>query len=169
LAVAVSGANLRSKRASDFVLPDNVITCQLNSPDRDRCIKEGIQLMLPRLKNGMAELNIPPLEPFQINNTKVSFRRGEDMFGQLQIRHSTVHGITRAVVKDVKTNFTGKHLETIGEVFFPKIFAEGSYKGEGHFRNFKISSNISLMPPLKPLQLAIIMRGKPSLSKSLIA
>jgi len=124
---------------SDVELPDGAISCQIDSPSRDECIKEAIQDMLPKLKKGMNYLNIPPLDPYTVNGTTFEYKRGE-IYALLTVKTATFHGMSKAEIKDVRTKITEDGMYTEIDVFMPRIYAEGLYKASGRFNTYKINS-----------------------------
>lgn len=147
-----------------FFAASGTITCQIDSPHRDECIKEAINDMLPRLGNGMPSLNIPPLDPLMLERTSFKHKRPNLFDVSGEVRKVKVTGGTRAVLKDVKwvltpkctndsfahvyvcftlhfrTNITRTDIETVMELYIPSIMAEGLYKTEGRFNNLRIKS-----------------------------
>lgn len=85
-----------------FFAAPGTITCQIDSPHRDECIKEAINDMLPRLGNGMVSLNIPPLDPLMLERTSFKHKRPNLFDVSGEVRKVRVTGGTRAVLKDVK-------------------------------------------------------------------
>ncbi|XP_031616969.1 uncharacterized protein LOC116336905 [Contarinia nasturtii] len=124
----------------DFQLPAGTITCQIDSPDRDECIKEAIQDMLPKLNNGLVGLRIPPIDPYKIESQTLNFRRGENFVATGTIRKANVHGASKAKITDVKTKITKTHISTQIKAIVPESTVEGYYRGEGRFNGLKIKS-----------------------------
>lgn len=120
-------------------LPEGAMTCQIDGPQRDECIRKSIQDMIPRLYNGYPSLNIPPIDPFVMNNTHFEYKRGA-LYGLLNVKTVTVYGLSRGQIKDVRTVVTDEGMDTEIDTFYSRLFMEGMYKGEGRFNNFKLSS-----------------------------
>jgi len=124
---------------ADVELPDGAISCQIDSPSRDECIKEAIQDMLPKLQKGMDYLNIPPIDPYTVNGTTFEYKRGE-LYAMLHLKTTTFHGLSKAEIKDVRTKIDDNGMTTEIDVFNKRIFTEGLYKSNGKFNNFKINA-----------------------------
>lgn len=86
----------------NFNLAAGTITCQIDSPDRDECIKEAIQDMLPKLVNGMESLRIPPIDPYRVESQSMTFRRGDSFAATGTIRKTNIYGASNAKITDVK-------------------------------------------------------------------
>ncbi|KAJ6649233.1 hypothetical protein Bhyg_04467 [Pseudolycoriella hygida] len=124
------------------------ISCQIDSPTRDVCIKEALQDMLPKLKNGMAYLNIPPLDPYTINDTTIEYKRG-DIYAVLTLKTATFHGMSEAEIREVRTKIDDYGMSTEVDVFMPHLSAEGMYKANGRFNSLKINAKGAFNMKLK--------------------
>jgi len=124
---------------ADIELPDGAISCQIDSPSRDECIKEAIQDMLPKLQKGLDYLNIPPLDPYTVNGTTFEYKRGE-LYTMLNLKTVTFYGLSKTQIKDVRTKIDDNGMYTEIDIFLPRFFAEGLYKASGKFNSFKINS-----------------------------
>jgi hypothetical protein len=120
-------------------LPHGAISCQIDSPTRDECIKEAIQYMIPKLQNGLGYLNIPPIDPYTVNGTTFDYKRG-DISATLNVRTATFRGMSKAQIKDVRTKIDDYGMSTEIDVFIPRIYAEGLYKASGKVNSFKINA-----------------------------
>lgn len=78
------------------------ITCQIDSENRDECIKEAIQDMLPKLSNGLVSLGIPALEPFEVQSVNFNYKRGSNFEATGTLRNVRVNGASDAIIEFVK-------------------------------------------------------------------
>jgi len=124
----------------DFKLPPGVITCQMDSPTRDECMKEAIQDMLPKLADGNEHLNIPPLDPLHIEEVGVQYKYSPTLFGSGSLKNVLVSGSSHAKVLTVKTNLTKTHFMVEIKFTVPRLLVEGSYKADGRFNQLKVKS-----------------------------
>jgi len=124
----------------DFELPAGTITCQIDSPDRDECIKEAIQDMLPKLTSGLQSLRIPPIDPYFLESQSMTVRRGDSFSSSGTIRKVNIYGASKAKILDVKTKITKEHISTVMKSYVPASTVEGYYRGEGRFNGLKIKS-----------------------------
>lgn len=124
----------------DFELPAGTITCQIDSPDRDECIKEAIQDMLPKLTNGLGALRIPPIDPYLVESQTMTVRRGESFTATGTVRKAHIYGASKAKILDVKTKITKDHISTMMKAYVPASTVEGYYRGEGRFNGLKVKS-----------------------------
>jgi len=124
----------------DFELPAGTITCQIDSPDRDECIKEAIQDMLPKLTNGLESLRIPPIDPYVVESQSMTVRRGDSFSASGTIRKVNIYGASKAKILDVKTKITKDRISTVMKAYVPSSIVEGFYRGEGRFNGLKVKS-----------------------------
>ncbi|XP_033211620.1 uncharacterized protein LOC117169374 [Belonocnema kinseyi] len=52
-------------------IPPDFQICGLRNPQLDDCIKSSVEAVIQRLKNGLPEINVPPLEPLHIDHMKL--------------------------------------------------------------------------------------------------
>lgn len=78
------------------------ITCQIDSEDRDECIKEAIQDMLPKLSNGLESIGVPALDPFHVKHVDFNYKRGDAFEAVGSFKDVYVSGASSAIVLSVK-------------------------------------------------------------------
>lgn len=95
--------------------------------------------MIPRAKNGIPELNIPPMDPLVVNRTSYVF--SHPIFeGKLSVRNMKIHGFSKVKTSQVKYKHEGKRSSLTAQSFIPKIFVEGMYKAKVRISTANISS-----------------------------
>ncbi|KAH8250173.1 hypothetical protein KR026_006875 [Drosophila bipectinata] len=52
-------------------MPDYIKVCHRNDPELSKCLKTSVHNLRPYLANGIAELNLPPLEPLYIGDLNI--------------------------------------------------------------------------------------------------
>lgn len=106
------------------------ITCQIDSPDRDECLKQFMQDMLSQsvvriiqmnpsnlsdnlksfwqsqfiylIQNGMKMFGIPAIDPYVIDSHTVTYKRGGNFSVTATMFDVKVHGASKAKIMDVK-------------------------------------------------------------------
>lgn len=58
--------------------------------------------MLPKLANGLEALNIPPLEPFQLESLAFNYARSGSFEAMVNLRKVEINGATNAIIKSAK-------------------------------------------------------------------
>lgn len=94
--------------------------------------------MMPRLKNGIEELSIPPLDPFVIEKSRYQYAQGP-VQGRVALKNVHVYGLSGAIIEAVnfKTSKNKVNLRIITRI--PSIFVEGTYKGDVKINELKFS------------------------------
>lgn len=95
--------------------------------------------MIPRSKDGIPELNVPPMDPFVINRTSYIF--SHPIFdGKLSVRNMKIHGLSKITTSQVNYKREGKRSSMTAQSFVPKMFVEGTYKAKIRINTANISS-----------------------------
>ncbi|KAB0798684.1 hypothetical protein PPYR_09677 [Photinus pyralis] len=108
-------------------IPDYIKVCPNNHPNLAECIKNSILELLPVLKIGIPELNIPPLEPLELD--RMSFKSGSDAANlatnltDLQVWGASSFHILHLSVGNTKT---GRSFRFKVEV--PHLYGIGNYQ-----------------------------------------
>ncbi|XP_053958617.1 uncharacterized protein LOC128863474 [Anastrepha ludens] len=119
-------------------LPADIPTCEQGDININECIKRAFQKLTPRLKDGIKELNIPPMDPFIIerNNIDVS---GSFAQGRVQVRNVRVFGISEGDVQKVNFNLDGNNVRMELVTKMPRLYVEGNYKADLKINEVKMT------------------------------
>jgi len=139
MAVGINSASIKYEQVEAATLAD-VISCQIDNAERDECMKAAITHILPKLHSGLQALNIPPLDPLVHNNTVINFQRGQILQATGLVKTARVYGLSRAQIKRLKSKISKENVEVEIEAYVPRVFLEGTYKGEGRFNLLKMSA-----------------------------
>ncbi|XP_030561785.1 uncharacterized protein LOC115763385 [Drosophila novamexicana] len=119
-------------------LADDIPTCRQKDSDINECIRQGFQQLTPRLKNGISDLNIPPMDPFLLGKSSYNYNSGI-LQGRIAMRNVLVHGLSEGIVDKVdyrqKTNRV--RMDMLSHV--PQLLAEGAYKADIKLNDMKIT------------------------------
>ncbi|XP_016962295.1 uncharacterized protein LOC108032799 [Drosophila biarmipes] len=119
-------------------IPGDIPTCREADINISECIKQGLQQITPRMKYGISELNIPPLDPFEMGKSSYSYNSGL-LQGRISMKNVVVHGLSEGIVD--KVNFRLKdgrvRMEILSHV--PQMFVEGSYKADIKLNDLKLN------------------------------
>jgi len=102
--------------------------CKLNDPERDQCIKESIQRLLPSLTQNSASFGLPILDPFTYDSVNFDFTNTNFLLGNFALRKVKTFGLTRGKVGNVKSDFVDDQMAIQADLFFPKLLATGQYR-----------------------------------------
>ncbi|KAB0797251.1 hypothetical protein PPYR_08245 [Photinus pyralis] len=119
-------------------IPDYIHICHRNDPNVADCIKTSVELLRPRLKEGIPELDVPSLDPFYVPDHDLVM--GSPSFKLLR-RNTVAYGVSDFEIVKLKVNIPDL---TFGiQVLIPLIIVEGDFdisaqilipfKGQGRY------------------------------------
>lgn len=119
-------------------LPVDIPTCEQGDININECIKRAFQQVTPRLKDGIKELNIPPMDPFIIerNNFEV---RSSFAQGRVQVRNVRIFGISEGTVRKVDYRMDGDKVHMGLATQMPRLYIEGNYKADMMINELKMT------------------------------
>ncbi|EDW25629.1 GL26314 [Drosophila persimilis] len=119
-------------------LSGDIPTCRESDLNINECIKQGLQLITPRMKYGISELNIPPLDPFEMGKSSYSYNSGL-LQGRIAMKNVVVHGLSEGIVD--KVNFRLKNGQVRMEILshVPQMLVEGAYKADIKLNDLKLT------------------------------
>lgn len=118
-----------------------MIICSRNTSNsiREDCIKNSINYLLPRLKNGFLPLDFPVLDPFFVNRTYIEYEQNF-LKAKLNVTDTLVSGLSTGEVKTVRTKMNSTHLYVLFNVFISLIQLESDFQGQVLFNDFIVHS-----------------------------
>lgn len=87
-------------------------------------------------KIGIPELDIPSLEPYQIQSETFDLDMG-DIQAKIRVKNVNVYGALNIVWQSIKPHHSKDYFKMDANFTTSRIFAEGDYKAEGGFGAFK--------------------------------
>ncbi|XP_044266494.1 protein takeout-like [Tribolium madens] len=105
-------------------IPDYIHVCKRSDPHVAKCIRESVEVLRPRLKQGIPELDVPSLEPLHINEITI-FRGDPPSNLKAFLRNVKVHGASDFQITKLKVN-VDKNTYRVG-VKFRKMTFDGDY------------------------------------------
>ncbi|XP_037960028.1 probable serine/threonine-protein kinase DDB_G0277071 [Teleopsis dalmanni] len=136
-----------TERSTKYLTADDVPVCQQSNANLNECVMELFHIMIPRLKDGNKELNIPPIDPFALNRTTFQYTSGA-VSGRITMRNAKVFGFSTIRQKsfDLKIRDGKTKVHLVSHV--PRISIIGNYKADLAFNNVRIrprgSFNVTL-------------------------
>ncbi|XP_004534503.1 uncharacterized protein LOC101456062 [Ceratitis capitata] len=119
-------------------LPADIPTCEQGDININECIKRAFQQLMPRLKDGIKELNIPPMDPFIIERNNIEIR-SSFVQGRAQIRNVRVFGISEGNVQKVDFRLDGNKVNMGLVSHMPRLYIEGNYKADMTLNEVKMT------------------------------
>ncbi|XP_014289097.1 protein takeout [Halyomorpha halys] len=124
-------------------VPSYINVCSRNDPKVEECIMNSIEVLRPKLVDGIPELGVPSFEPWKIPQEFVLIRGGDLKAIGTDVR---VWGTSKFEIKSLKADIQKDKLRFEFEVTFPYMNIEGNYdvnlriltihiKGNGPFQS----------------------------------
>ena len=80
------------------------------------------------------------MDPFLYESGKFEYKQTARMQGSINVKNSKFYGLSRGEVRGVKSNITDKTMDLDIDIFLPRVFSEGLYKGEAFFNDIRFAS-----------------------------
>lgn len=115
-----------------YKLPASYPLCEKDDPDLDKCLQNALQEVVHLLKDGIRELNVPPMDPLLITNMEVS-----DSAGSISLRQKftdlVTTGISDAHIYEVRSNFNPPEtIELFANCGLDKCKMDSGYEMDGN-------------------------------------
>lgn len=133
--------------------------CSLNDPNRNECIRDSIQTLMPTLKNPIENIGFPSVDPLTYKFGHFEYRQSASIRGNLDLKQVKTHGISAANIHKVKSAFQGTEMLMEVDVSFPSIFIEGLFKGEFSLGETKFKSKGDFNLTMKDVATVWNMKG----------
>lgn len=120
-------------------IPDYIHICKRSDPEVSKCIQQSVEFIRPRLRKGIAELDVPGLEPLRVSDFDLG--RGSPTFKAL-LKNIDVYGLSDFQLAKLKANIPNLTFRI--QVIFSLLRLAGDFdinarilvvpfKGEGKF------------------------------------
>ena len=96
-----------------------------------------IRLIEIRYSKGIPELDLPVLDPMEVDMMENEYRAGEVM-GRFVLRDVKTYGLAKTSFLAVRPKFTSSRMNLEVDIEIPKVFIDGDYKAEGNVGPYKI-------------------------------
>ncbi|KAL1490579.1 hypothetical protein ABEB36_013249 [Hypothenemus hampei] len=105
-------------------IPSYIHLCHRNDPKLKECIIDSIETLRPKLKEGIPEINVPPIEPLPLEEIKL--RSGPNS-AQINANFTNVQvwGISKLVIQDIQVNLPKQVF--LVHLLLPKLYFTGDY------------------------------------------
>jgi len=108
-------------------LPSYIHACARDTSDLSECIINSIEVLKPKLKEGIPEIRVPALEPLDLDRIVIN-SLGEGSGLATNLSHIKVWGASDFKILKLKPKVTRTGNSFRFEVIIPKIFIEGDYE-----------------------------------------
>ncbi|XP_048006499.1 uncharacterized protein LOC125241860 [Leguminivora glycinivorella] len=111
------------------VTPDYFPQCKKSDPEINKCIMQAIEVMRPRLREGIPEVHIPALEPFAVPTLKLD-RTQPNLRLKAVVKNIRAVGGSNFVVEKLKLNLNNKYAAEV-RLSLPKLAVSADYDVRG--------------------------------------
>ncbi|KAK9700685.1 hemolymph juvenile hormone binding protein (JHBP) [Popillia japonica] len=109
---------------ADAAIPEYIHICSANDADISKCILNSINLLRPQLKEGIEELDVPPLEPLPLD--EITLKRGPSSTRiTANITDIKVWGASDFEILELRANV--KKNKFTFKVRLPYLYFQGKY------------------------------------------
>lgn len=84
-----------------FFLADYFPSCKRSDPEIVQCVLDAVELIRPHLKVGIPEVNIPPLDPFNVPTLKLD-RTAPNLRLKATVKHAKAYGASDFKIEKLK-------------------------------------------------------------------
>ncbi|XP_063706475.1 uncharacterized protein LOC134835527 [Culicoides brevitarsis] len=115
--------------------------CYRNSPtqERNECLRESISKIIPVLKNGYPEFNIPSIDPFYHDKTHFEYKQGI-LTVNLNTKDMIVNGVRFIKIKEVRSKANDKNIYVEIDADFDRLEMLADYKGNAVLSELNVKS-----------------------------
>ncbi|XP_063634652.1 uncharacterized protein LOC134805267 [Cydia splendana] len=111
------------------VTPDYFPQCKKSDPEINKCIMQAIEVMRPRLREGIPEVHIPALEPFAVPTLKLD-RTQPNLRLKAVVKNIRAVGGSNFVVEKLKLNLNNKYAAEV-RLSLPHLAVSADYDVRG--------------------------------------
>jgi len=123
VAVAVSYV----QAAKNKVIPPYIKQCVRNDPKLNECLAAEINHLRPYLKEGIDEIELPPVEPFRMDSLSLAITGGSNGY-KITLRDIDLYGISNFSIQRIVLR---SNLPFEGRVRIPKMTMDAKYASTG--------------------------------------
>ncbi|XP_013099806.1 uncharacterized protein LOC106082045 [Stomoxys calcitrans] len=162
LIVGCNALSVYSAPSNDYkdvtALPEGASGCK-NDDTLNECVRSALQEMAKRGKNGVPELNIPPIDPLVQELLTMQF---ENNFvqGKISVKNLRTIGLSKTVVEKVDFKKQGDKILFTGYNRIPKLKVDGQYKAEIFINNNKMSAKGAFNATMTDIEAKVESEGE---------
>lgn len=113
------------------ILPSFVKTCSRNDPNLSKCWEESMMSLIPRVKDGIPEMGLRPLDPIFIPTLDLDFGGTGSVSFKAKLNDLNLYGCSGISLHDTKVVFTEDTVEVYLNMFFPGLYMKSVYRAKG--------------------------------------
>lgn len=133
----------------------------MNDPNRDNCIRDSIQELLPFLRENDPDFDLPIIDPYTHDGLNFMFKN--DKTGYIVVSNVTnikAVGLSRAKIRSVKSKFCDREMKLRFEFFVRDFTTTGNYSSTVTLAALKFNSQGSFKIAMKDVYFNLTIKGK---------
>lgn len=113
-------------------------SCSRNDPNLNECIRESIEMLRPKLSDGIPELLMPPCEPLTIPKINIKQNAGAIRM-ESEYSDISVSGLSNFTLRSVRIDTTSNKFRII--LWFPALKMTANYHIHGKLLLMSLAGN----------------------------
>lgn len=113
------------------ILPAFVKTCNRKDPNLSKCWEESMMSLIPRVKDGIPEMGLRPLDPIFLPSLDLDFGGTGSVAFKAKLHDLNLYGCSELTLHDTKVLFTDETVEVYLNMLIPVLFMKSGYKANG--------------------------------------
>lgn len=110
------------------IVPPYVKQCKEGDPHLLNCLMDAIHHLRPYLKRGIDEIELPSVEPFQMDELTLSLTTGPNGY-KVSLKDMVIYGASNYSVQTIKLSENGKPFEAVIKI--PELLIDARYTSSG--------------------------------------
>lgn len=107
--------------------------CKRNDPELTKCYCTNFNHMIPRLKDGIPEMNAIPIDPIIVQHIIMKLPETKSVRLDAELHDVSVGGLSKGKALECLTYMTDNGIQLYFDLFFPEITLKSNYKAKGKF------------------------------------
>uniref|UniRef100_A0A1B0GQ61 Uncharacterized protein n=1 Tax=Phlebotomus papatasi TaxID=29031 RepID=A0A1B0GQ61_PHLPP len=108
-------------------------------PQRNDCIQEQLQRLLPMMKNGIESLGIASIDPIPFDGLPFEYKAGQTQL-TFTLKKGRCTGFGDTQIKKVRSQITDDEWKFHIDVLVPRVYIEAKYRGHGIINAMSLGS-----------------------------
>ncbi|XP_041973774.1 uncharacterized protein LOC121729361 [Aricia agestis] len=111
------------------VTPDYFPQCKRNDPQIEKCILDAVEVLKPKLLEGIPEVAVPSIEPFSLPTLKLD-RNAPSLRLKANVKNMKVYGGSNYKIEKFKLNLNNKYVAEL-KLSLPRVHVTADYDVRG--------------------------------------
>ncbi|KRT83900.1 hemolymph juvenile hormone-binding protein [Oryctes borbonicus] len=109
-------------------IPPYIKQCKEGDPNIIRCLIDAVHHLSPYLASGIPEIELPPVEPFRMEELSLSLTTGPNGY-KVTLSDIDIFGASNFTINKLKMSENGKPFEA--EIYMPELRINSKYSSSG--------------------------------------